>query len=229
MLAQPRELNARLGLYTNFVNLLQLCGLAVPSGFRADGLPSGITLIGLPDSDAKLASFGAAFQQALAGPLGTTGRPAPAVARGPRRDDTRAAPRRSPRRRSCWSRWWGRTCRDSRSIISSPILARDWRAPAGPRRSIVSTRFPVTTPPKPGLVRVPADGAAIEVEVWRIERTRFGDFFARVPPPLCLGTIELEDGVRVSGFLCETYATAGARDISALGGWRAFLAAAGAA
>jgi allophanate hydrolase len=69
-----------------------------------------------------------------------------------------------------------------------------------------------------------AAGTPIEVEVWRIDRARFGEFFARVPPPLCLGTIELEDGARVSGFLCEAHATAGARDISACGGWRNFLA-----
>ena len=67
-------------------------------------------------------------------------------------------------------------------------------------------------------------GTGIEVEVWRMDRARFGDFFARVPPPLCLGTIELEDGARVSGFLCEAHATAGAHDISSFGGWRNFLA-----
>ena len=85
--------------------------------------------------------------------------------------------------------------------------------------------LPGTVPPKPGLLRVGSDGAAIEVEVWRIERARFGDFFARVPSPLCLGSIELEDGARVAGFLCEAYATSGARDISGFGGWRNFLAA----
>jgi allophanate hydrolase len=79
---RPRELNARLGLYTNFVNLQQLCALAVPNGFRADGLPSGVTLIGLPEQDARLAAFGAAYQHALGGPLGATGPtpPAPAAA-----------------------------------------------------------------------------------------------------------------------------------------------------
>src|SRR5205085_1613747 len=79
---RPRELNARLGLYTNFVNLQQLCALAVPNGFRADGLPSGVTLIGLPEQDARLAAFGAAYQRALGGPLGATGRTAPAPPAG---------------------------------------------------------------------------------------------------------------------------------------------------
>jgi allophanate hydrolase len=56
-------------------------------------------------------------------------------------------------------------------------------------------------------------------------RVRFGDFFARVPPPLAMGTVQLDDGERVAGFLCEAHATAGARDISSFGGWRRFLAA----
>ena len=60
-----------------------------------------------------------------------------------------------------------------------------------------------------------------------MDRARFGDFYARVPAPLCFGTIELEDGTGVSGFLCEAHATAGARDISTLGGWRNYLASSG--
>jgi allophanate hydrolase len=60
-----------------------------------------------------------------------------------------------------------------------------------------------------------------------MDRARFGDFYARVPPPLCFGTIELEDGTGVSGFLCEAHATTGARDISTLGGWRNYLASSG--
>jgi allophanate hydrolase len=83
-----------------------------------------------------------------------------------------------------------------------------------------------TTPPKPGLVRVPdgRPGFAIETEVWEMPRAELGAFFRHVAAPLCLGTIELEGGERVPGFLCETYATVGAPDISHLGGWRKFVA-----
>jgi allophanate hydrolase len=43
MLADPIQLNTNLGRYTNFMNLLDLCGLAVPAGFRSDNVPFGIT------------------------------------------------------------------------------------------------------------------------------------------------------------------------------------------
>jgi allophanate hydrolase len=83
--------------------------------------------------------------------------------------------------------------------------------------------LPGTQPPKPGLVRA-TPGAAIEVEVWALTAAHFGTFVAGIPGPLGIGTLELEDGTRVQGFVCEGYAVAGARDISSYGGWRAFLA-----
>lgn len=43
--ADPVQLNRNLGYYTNFVNLLDLCAIAIPAGFRPDGLPFGITLV----------------------------------------------------------------------------------------------------------------------------------------------------------------------------------------
>jgi allophanate hydrolase len=85
--------------------------------------------------------------------------------------------------------------------------------------------LPGAVPPKPGLVRVAAEGVGIEVEVWELPVSRLGDFLLGVPSPLAVGTVELADGTRVHGFLCEAYAVAGAPDISASGGWRAHLAA----
>jgi allophanate hydrolase len=220
VLARPRDLNARLGLYTNFVNLLGLCGLAVPNGFRADGLPSGITLIGLPDRDATLAAYGAAHQRALEGPLGTTGR-RPAAA-----ENAAASPAAASELLVAvvGAHLSGQPLNYQLTELGARLV-RTCRT--APRYRLYA--LPGTTPPKPGLLRAPAgaDGAAIEVEVWRMDRARFGDFYARVPPPLCFGTIELEDGTSVSGFLCEAHATGGARDISALGGWRKYLASSG--
>jgi allophanate hydrolase len=83
-----------------------------------------------------------------------------------------------------------------------------------------------THPAKPGLLRVaPGSGAAIEIEIWALPAEHFGRFVAAVPAPLAIGTIRLADGRGVQGFLVETEALAGARDISSFGGWRAFLAA----
>ena len=79
------------------------------------------------------------------------------------------------------------------------------------------------SPPRPGLIRA-ASGGAIEVEVWSVPKARFGDFIHGVPAPLGIGTVTLEDSTEVKGFLCETYATEGARDITDLASWRRFVA-----
>jgi allophanate hydrolase len=84
-------------------------------------------------------------------------------------------------------------------------------------------------PPRPGMVRVPTNGSAVEVEVWRLPLAQYGRLVAMVPFPLCIGTLELADGSRVQGFLCEGHATLDAEDISACGGWRGYLAASQAA
>lgn len=79
-------------------------------------------------------------------------------------------------------------------------------------------------PPRPGLVRVHGQGGAVEVEVWRLPLEYYGKLVAAVPTPLCIGTLELQDGRAVQGFLCEAYAADNAIDITALGGWRGYLA-----
>jgi allophanate hydrolase len=79
------------------------------------------------------------------------------------------------------------------------------------------------SPPKPALVHVGADGAAIAVEVYELDLAAFGGFVAEVPPPLAIGTVDLETGEQVNGFVAEPRAITGARDISQFGGWRAFL------
>jgi allophanate hydrolase len=82
-----------------------------------------------------------------------------------------------------------------------------------------------TDPPKPGLLRTPGSGAAIEVEVWALDAAGLGEFVAAIPAPLGVGKIELADGTEVTGFLCEPHAIEGAPDITEHGGWRAYLAA----
>lgn len=83
--------------------------------------------------------------------------------------------------------------------------------------------LPGGPPERPGLIRVPTGGAAIEVEVWAVPQTTVGGFLAGIPAPLGLGSVELAEGRWEKGFICEGFAAEGARDISALGGWRAYL------
>ena len=219
MLAEPVELNRRLGLYTNFVNLLDYAALAVPSGVRRDGLPAGITLVGAACSDLALANLGQRVHHAAGVTLGATGRALPApreIARPPASTVQVAVVGAHlsgmPLNGQLLERG---ACR-----VSVTRTAPDYRlfALAG------------SVPPKPGLLRVgPGEGAAIELEVWRMPVREYGSFVAAIPPPLGIGTLYLEDGSRVQGFLCEPSALAGSPDISAHGGWRAYVASGGSA
>jgi allophanate hydrolase len=217
VVADPLNLNSSLGRYVNFVNLLDLAALAVPAGFRPDGLPFGVSLVGPWGSDGVLASLGARLHRATSDRLGATPHalPAPDVTEPP------ASPPAS----------WPRVAVVGAHLSGQPlnhqltdgkgVLVRACRTAAAYKLFAL----PNTTPPKPGMVRVAAGegGVALEVEVWALPPAAFGTFVARVPAPLAIGSVELEDGARASGFLCESHALAGAKEISSFGGWRAYL------
>jgi allophanate hydrolase len=209
--AEPIALNARLGTYTNFVNLLDLAGVAVPAGFRGDGLPLGITFIGPRDSDPRLCALGARFHGAVGKTLGATGRPLPpAPAPGPNADGFRLA--------VVGAHLSGEPLNGQLIDLGARLVRTCRTAPLYKLYAL-----PNTTPPKPGMVRVGEGGSAIEIEIWELPRPSFGGFFANVRAPLSIGTLEADDGEKVAGFLCEAYAIAGARDISSYGGWRKFV------
>lgn len=216
VLADPLTLNAKLGHYTNFVNLLDLCALALPAGFRADGLPFGITLIAPPLHDAWLCTLGTAWQRRLGGTLGATRFTLPAPSQVTAEAGTDEVPLAVvgahlsglPLNRQLTERG-ARLLRACRTAPHYTLYA-----------------LPNTQPPKPGLVfNGGAPGQAIDVEVWAVPLAAFGSFVVEVPPPLAIGTVTLEDGTRVKGFVCESYAVQGAEDISSFGGWRKYLAA----
>ncbi|MEO1181103.1 MAG: allophanate hydrolase, partial [Cyanobacteria bacterium J06636_28] len=70
--AEPLTLNSNLGYYTNFVNLLDLCAIAIPNGFQSNGIPTGVTLIGSPYQEAYLVGLGDAFHHQQVNQLGAT-------------------------------------------------------------------------------------------------------------------------------------------------------------
>ena len=80
------------------------------------------------------------------------------------------------------------------------------------------------SPPKPALAHVGTDGSSIEIEIYELDVSAFGSFVAEVPAPLAIGTVSLEDGSVVRGFVAEPRALTGALDITTHGGWRAYLA-----
>jgi allophanate hydrolase len=214
VLADPLALNAKLGHYTNFVNLLDLCALALPGGMRADGLPCGVTLIAPPLHEAWLCTLGEIWHRCLGGTLGATrfALPATPMAVLPCAADevplavVGAHLSGLPLNRQLTERG-ARLLRACRTAPHYTLYA-----------------LPHTQPPKPGLVFTgDVPGHAIDVEVWAVPLAAFGSFVAEVPPPLAIGTVTLDDGALVKGFVCEGYAVRSAEDISHFGGWRKYL------
>jgi allophanate hydrolase len=217
--ADPLRLNSNLGYYTNFVNLLDLSAIALPAGFRADGLPGGITLIAPAWSDHWLCQLGTIYHQHLGGMLGATPTPLP-----PQTMPDSPTPETSAATVSVavlGAHLTGMPLNHQLTSRHATLVKTTRTAPYYQFFALAGT-----TPPKPGIIRIDpttAVGYAIEVEVWDIPIAEFGSFVAEIPPPLGIGSLVLEDGTTVKGFICEGYAIAGATDISHYGGWRSFM------
>jgi allophanate hydrolase len=196
--AEPRAANTRLGRFTTFSNLADLCTLTVPYGpSTAHRPPVSLSLHGPAWCDEMLVR--------VAGVLDGTHRLASDVPHGWIRLAVAGAHLRGlplewqlVDRRAVW--------------LGTTTTSPDYRLAA----------LPDTVPPKPGLHRVPEGGRAIEVDLWALHPAAFGDFVAHVPAPLCIGTVELSDGSTTSGFLCEPSVLTAALDVSDFGGWRAY-------
>ncbi len=214
MAADPIGQNSMLGRYTNFVNLLDMCALAVPVSLAGDGTAAGVTFIAPCGHDAALAGLGRAFHAASGLTLGATGAAMPvlsALAVAPTPGTIEIA--------VVGAHLSGMPLNGELTALGATFLratttTADYKLfalPGGP-------------PARPGLIRVAEGGAAVALEVWAMPPEGFGRFVAGIPSPLGIGTLALADGARVKGFLCETIATQGARDVTAFGGWRAYVA-----
>lgn len=214
MLADPVALNSNLGIYTNFVNLMDLSALAVPAGFGRGGLPFGVTLVGRAFADGALATLGDQIHRSLEGAR---------LAATPIRLDTTPAvtpiPRGTIEIAVVGAHLSGQPL-NGQLVERRARLVRTTRTRAGYSLYALAN----TTPPKPGLIYDGKGKGHIEVEVWELDEAGFGSFVSLIPQPLGIGTLTLEDGGLVKGFLCESHAVADALDITAFGGWRAWLA-----
>jgi len=216
---QPLTLNANLGYYTNFVNLLDCCAVAVPSGSYTNGLPFGISLIAPALQDEMLCAVGIRYHWAVGGMLGATKVTLHQV------DDAQFV-NKSTKSRSDIVHLAVVGAHLSGQPLNHQLVEDGARMVRACRTSACYRLYALsnTTPRKPGLVRrTTGDGVAVAVEVWAMSAERFGAFVAQVPAPLSIGSVLLEDGEIVKGFLCEEYATWDALDISSFGGWREFL------
>ena len=213
--SDPIRTNSNLGHYTNFMNLLDLSATAVPAGFQSDGLPFGITLIAPAFADESLCALGETAQRAAVATMGATNRPLPAARTGA--PLTQASGSAMIRVAVCGAHMSGLPLNHQLTERGARLARKGRTAPQ--YRFYALTEF---SPPRPGLVRSDA-GVSIDVEVWEVPSEAFGSFVDGIPAPLGIGTVALEDGSQVKGFLCEAYAVRSARDISSLGSWRNFM------
>lgn len=207
--AEPVAANSRLGTYTNFVNICDLAALAVPAGFRGDGRPFGATLVGPAFSEARLAGLGAGLHAGAGVGLGALGGVVPAAPEPPA------------------------LAADELPLLAigahmaglplNPQLVRHGGRFLGEARTAAVYRLH-DLGGRPGMVRVGEGGVAVAGEVWAVPAASVGPFLAEIPPPLGFGRVEMADGSRPLGFLCEAAGVVGMPDISATGGWRAYLA-----
>lgn len=207
---EPLRLNTLLGTYTNFMNLLDYAAIAVPAGFAANGLPYGVSLFGPAFSDEALLVYADRLHQALGTPVGMT-------QRLPSSLSVRESPE-AMRLVVCGAHMRGLP-------LNHELTARGGRLLAATRTAPVYRLYALAggPPRRPGLVRVASGGAAIEVEVWTLPMATVGSLLAGIPAPLALGKLTLADGSQATGFVCEAIAVDGAEDVTAHGGWRAWL------
>lgn len=212
MLAEPIKHNSELGFYTNFVNLLDLSAVAVPTAFTENNLPFGITLIGDTFADRALLSIANYLETIFPTPEGT------GKADKPRMELPAVATNKTVDVVVCGAHLeglplnWQLTERGG-ELIDSTTTSKSYRMYAlagGP-------------PFRPGLIRDTENGEEIIVEVWRLPITEFGSFVAGIPAPLGIGKLELADGRWLPGFICEFSGIEGAEEITELGGWRSYM------
>ncbi|KAK2063151.1 urea carboxylase [Colletotrichum caudatum] len=217
---EPIKENAYLGTYTNFVNFMDWTALAIPAGFRSDGLPFGITLISSTWDEPKLLSMAREWLSTEPRPLGAT-----KIERLEARNSVAVA---------------GCEPEMTRLVVVGAHLTgfslnKDLTSRGG-KLEIATTTSPYYklyslnaggTVNKPGLKRVPNGGRLIQVEVWNLLTAELGSFLSTVPSPLGIGSVELADGSWALGFICEPYGLDGATDITSFGGWRAFVTSLG--
>ena len=214
--ADPVARNTDLGAYTNFVNLLDLSAIAIPNGFTARGFPAGVTLVGPAWHDGLLCTLARAMERRASLPLGATGWSASLRSGRP----AGRAPHPLMEIAVFGAHLSGQKLNPD-LIALGGVLRRTCRTAPVFRMKLLPGAVP-----RPALVHAaPPDGVAIEGEVWTLPKEAVGVFLSRIAPPLGLGTVPLEDGEPVPGFIADGSVPPDAPDLSHFGSWRAYLAA----
>ena len=208
--ADPITLNSRLGTYTNFMNLLDLCAVAVPAGFLPNGVGFGITLQAPALQDRRMLSLANSWCQQQNLTMGASGIPMPVS------DVSNPAFESHVDLVVCGAHLEG--------------MPLNWQLTERGAVRVDSTHSSANyllyamQDGRPAMCRDEAAGVRIEVEVWRLHKQELGSFVSDIPAPLGIGKVELDDGRWLPGFIAEPRAVIDAQDISSLGGWRAYIA-----
>ncbi|WP_027094457.1 allophanate hydrolase [Cohnella thermotolerans] len=198
--ADPIGTNAKMGLYTNHCNLLDLCAVAVPSDPIGEDLPFGITFFALAGHEGLAYGSAQTFLHSAPWPDEDQGESASTLVA------------------VCGLHMRGYPLEKQMLAYGARFVREDKTAPAYELFKLA------TTPPRPGLIRKGAGGASIHVELWEMPSESFGAFVAGIAAPLGIGKVELQDGTEVPGFLCESYAEAMGENVTELGSWHAVMA-----
>ncbi|WP_062287912.1 allophanate hydrolase [Demequina phytophila] len=205
--ADPVGANSRMGRFTNFANLLDMAAVALPAGSVGEER-FGAMLTGHAFSDVRLLELARVISARTEDGVAVRG-VTDGVAAGAREPDEVDVFVVGAHR--------------SGQALNSQLTDRGARLVRGAATAPEYRMYALdTVPPKPGLVRTALEGGSIRGEVWRLPAVGFGTFVDELPAPMAIGSVALDDGSIVTGFLCEPYATDGAQDITAAGDWLAW-------
>lgn len=213
----PIALNSNLGYYTNFMNLLDFCAIALPAGIRdkgdKKGLPFGITLFAKAFCDEALLDIGARYTNLCAYKTGAL------MADFVPNEHMAQSDSDYMNIVVCGAHLEGLALNYQLSELDALLVKKCRTAPSYRMYRLNGSGSIV----KPGMVRVQEHGTAFDVEVYRLKKTAAGSFLSQIPYPLGLGRVELEDGTFETGFICEGCAVHGCEDISEYGSFREYL------
>lgn len=210
MLQEPILRNSQLGQYTNFMNLLDMSAVAVPTAFTDKALPFGVTLSADRFNDRRLLSIANRIQQLIAMPVGALAKKNAELTKQPYINTETVDVL------VCGAHLSGLP-------LNWQLVERGGTLKERTQSAAAYQLFALSDGLRPAMIRNEERGTSIEVEIWSLPAKEFGSFVAGIPAPLGIGKVEVADGRWVSGFICEKSGIADARDISEHGGWRAWL------
>lgn len=200
--ADPIGVNSTMGTYTNFCNLFDMCGVAVPAGTAGDA-QFGVTVLARAFDDAVALDI-AAMVAGIEVPQDVWPL---AVA-----DHTELVV-------------FGAHLRGGALVSQLTDLGARWDGELTTAPRYRMTVLP-TTPAKPAVTRVAEgeEGAALLGHRWLLSPAALGRFLAALPAPMQLGKVEFADGSWRTAFAADASAATGP-DISSYGSWPAAIAA----